>query len=190
MLKSLVVAFSLSAVAGAAAQTARTPVAQPPDMKNFQTAMIAAQAAALRPGDEALGCEALQKEIITTMNDPSIQAYAAKTNAAYAKELAVRDKTKTAMTPQAAAALAAALAPSMAMAGLGGAGLTPGQPVTPEQIQQAMLAQMNQLVVIMPVMMRSQRVTQLAMVKNCTWATGAGLGLYPGGLPPGVAVPR
>ena len=42
---------------------------------------------------------------------------------------------------------------------------------------------MNQLAPIMPTLMRSQRVTQLAMMKNCAWATG-GLGLYPNAVSP------
>jgi len=73
--------------------------------------------------------------------------------------------------------------------------------MTPQQMQQAVAAQqqaavayMNQLAPIMPALMRSQRVTMLAVAKNCTWATG-GLGLYPGAavptaIPPGAVVPR
>jgi len=79
--------------------------------------------------------------------------------------------------------------------------VTPGQPMTPQQMQQAIAAQqqasiayMNQLAPIMPALMRSQRVTMLGMTKNCTWATG-GLSLnpgaaVPGATPPGIAVPR
>jgi hypothetical protein len=191
----LVLALSMSS-SRAAAQTVRTPVAPAPamaDMQKLQTAMMAAQAAAIKPGDEALPCEALQKELVSTMNDPAIQEYATKTNAAYARELE-KQKTKGLTTPEAAAALAAALTPGMTMAGMAPPAIVPGQQITPQQMQQAMVAQqqatvayMNQLAPIMPVLMRSQRVTQLAVVKNCTWATG-GLGLYPG-VAPGV-VPR
>ena len=79
--------------------------------------------------------------------------------------------------------------------------MVPGQPMTPQQMQQAMLAQqqasiayMNQLAPIMPALMRSQRVTSWRMMKNCAWATG-GLGLYPNvavptAIPPGAIVPR
>ena len=200
MLKLLVVAFSLTVAAGAAAngQDVRTPVAPlasvpgQADMMKLQAAMMAAQAAAIKPGDEALPCAALQKELVSTMNDPAIQAYAAKTNAVYAKELAAREK-QGAMTAEYAAAMAAALAPGMAMGGM--LPIAPGQPLTPQQMQQAMLAQqqaaiayMNQLLPIMPALMRSQRVTQLAVMKNCVWATG-GLGLYPGAVPYGAIPP-
>src|SRR5687767_13094084 len=210
MSKSLIVAVSLTLAAGAVthAQNVRTPVAPQvavpaqADMMKFQTAMVAAQAAAVKPGDEALPCEALHKELVSTMTDPAIQAYAAKTNTAYAKELETLQQKKTPMTPEAAATLAAALMPSAGMAGMPPMPqVTPGQTMTPQQMQQMMLAQqqasiayMNQLAPIMPALMRSQRVSMLGVTKNCTWATG-GLGLYPGAavptaIPPGAVVPR
>lgn len=195
MLKSLsVLALSVIASAAMHAQTVRTPVAPSPvvsaqaDMMKWQSAMVAAQAAAVKPGDEALPCEALHKELVSSMNDPAIQAYAAKTDAAYAKELAAREK-KGAMTAEAAAALAASFASGPAMTGLPPMPTVPGQPMTPQQMQQAMLAQqqasiayMNQLAPIMPVLMRSQRVSQLAAMKNCAWMTG-GVGVYHGVTP-------
>jgi hypothetical protein len=211
MSKSLAVVFFLTFAAAIAAhaQNVRQPVAPEPlvpgqaDMMKLQTAMIAAQQAAIKPGDEALPCAALDKELVSTMNSPAIQAYAAKTNAAYAQEIAAQQQKKTPMAPQAAAAMAAALAtPGPGMAGLAAMPpVVPGHAMTPQQMQQAIAAQqqaavayMNQLAPIMPALMRSQRVTMLAVAKNCTWATG-GLGLYPGAavptaIPPGAVVPR
>ncbi len=204
MSKSLA-AFALcvvtSAVAFAQQPTVRTPVAPAPivpgqaDMMKLQMTMMEAQQKAIKPGDEALPCEALQKELVSTMNDPAIQAYAAKTNEAYAKELATQQKKG--MTPDAAAALAAALVPGAGMAGMAAMPqVTPGQQMTPQQMQQMMAAQqqasiayMNQLAPIMPALMRSQRVSMLALTKNCAWATG-GLGLYPGAVIPGAVPPR
>lgn len=207
MLKSMVaLSLSLAVSVIAHAQTVRTPIAPAPiapaqaDMLKLQSAMVAAQAASIKPGDEALPCEALQKELVSTMNDPAIQAYAAKTNEAYAKELAVQQK-KGPMTAASAAALAAALTPGMGMGMAGMPQVPPGQAMTPQQMQQAMVAQqqasiayMNQLAPIMPALMRSQRVTMLAATKNCVWATG-GLGFYPNvtvptAIPPGAVVPR
>jgi hypothetical protein len=208
MSKPLAVALSLTLAVGVAhAQNVRTPVAPQvavpaqADMMKFQTAMVAAQTAAVTPGDEALPCDALQKELVSTMKDPAILAYAAKTNAAYAKQLEAQQQKKTPMAPQAAAAMAAALAPGAAMAGTPMPSVVPGQPMTPQQMQQVIAAQqqasiayMNQLTPIMPALVRSQRVTMLGMTKNCTWATD-GLNLYPGAavpgaVAPGTAVPR
>jgi hypothetical protein len=211
MSKSLAIVFSLTLAAAIAAhaQTVRQPVAPEPlvpgqaDMMKLQTAMIAAQQAAIKPGDDALPCAALDKELVSTMNSPAIQAYAAKTNAAYAQEIAAQQQKKTPMAPQAAAAMAAALAtPGPGMTGLAAMPpVVPGQAMTPQQMQaaiaaqqQATIAYMNQIAPLMPALMRSQRITMLAMTKNCTWATG-GLGLYPGAavptaIPPGAVVPR
>jgi hypothetical protein len=202
MSKSLAIVFSLTFAAAIAAhaQNVRQPLAPEPlvpgqaDMMKLQTAMIAAQQAAIRPGDEALPCAALDKELVSTMNSPAIQAYAARTNPAFASELAA---TKGVMSAATASTLAAALAtPGPAMTGLAAMPpVVPGQAMTPQQMQAAMAAQqqasiayMNQLAPIMPALMRSQRITMLAMTKNCTWATG-GLGLYPGAAVPGAILP-
>ena len=211
MSKSLAIAVSLTLAAAIAAhaQNVRQPVAPEPlvpgqaDMMKLQTAMIAAQQAAIKPGDEALPCAALDKELVSTMNSPAIQAYAARTNPAFASELAAKKGVMSATT---ASTLAAALAtPGPAMTGLAAMPpVVPGQAMTPQQMQQmqqaiaaqqqAAVAYMNQLAPIMPALMRSQRVTMLAVAKNCPWATG-GLGLYPGAtvptaIPPGAVVPR
>src|SRR5262245_17060601 len=172
MTKSLfVLSLTLAATAAAHAQNVRTPVAPTSvaapaqaDMMKMQMAMMDAQQKAIKPGDEALPCEALQRELLATMNDPSIQAYASKTNAAYAKELEAQKKAP--LTANAAATLAAALASSAAPTGPAGMpALAPGQTMTPQQMQQMMAAQqqasiayMNQLAPIMPALMRSQRV--------------------------------
>jgi len=204
MARSLAVALSLSLAAGVAAhaQTVRTPVAPAPvaagqaDMIKLQTAMVAAQAAAVKPGDEALPCEALDKELVSTMTSPAIQAYAAQSNAAFAQQITAQQQKKTPMAAQAAAAMAAALVPAAGMAAMAQMPqVAPGQPMTPQQMQAAMQAQqqasvayMSQLAPIMPALIRSQRVTMLAMAKNCTWATG-GLALSPGAVLPGAVPP-
>ena len=210
MSKSLAVAclLTLALAVAADAQNVRTPVAPQAavpaqaEMIRLQTAMIAAQQAAIKSGDEALPCEALDKELVSTMNSPAIQAYAAQTNPVYAQTLVAQQQKTTPMAPQTAAAMAAALVQGAGMAGMAPMPpVVPGQPVTPQQMQQAIAAQqqasiayMNQLTPLMPALMRSQRVTMLAMTKNCVWASG-GLGLYPGAavpgaITPGAAVPR
>lgn len=142
----------------------------PKEYAEMAAAMQAAQARAMRPGDEALPCAALEKELVASMNDPAIQAHAAKSAAAAQKNVTA-EKSKAPMTPQAAAALAAAL-------GAGG-GLPPGLAARGDLAAQAQAAQklqaeqMKQMVPIMPQIMRSQRVMQLAAVKQCSWMFGA-----------------
>jgi hypothetical protein len=192
---AIIIAATVSSSVYAQARGASAQMQAAAEMQKFQLAMMAAQQAAMKPGDEALPCEALQKELVSTMNNPAVLAYAEKTNAEYAKQMAAQDRK--AMTAEAAAAMAAALSSGVASpAGLPPAALA-GAQMTPQQMQRMMAAQqqasvayMNAMLPIMPALMRSQRVGMLAAMKNCGWATGAGL--YPGVAPGafGGAVPR
>lgn len=167
MVRCFIVSAVIAIACAAHAQTIGTPAAQQAEMMKLQAAMMKAQAAAVRPGDETLGCEALQKEMVASMDDPAIKAYAAKANAAAAKQLAEAEKSQAtgkskAMTPGAAAALADALSPESAFA-------VAAMPTQAQiaQSQQVMMEQMKQLVPLMPILMRSQRLMTLAMAKGC-----------------------
>src|ERR1051325_7572908 len=134
----VVVAALTFAVAGIGAQ------AVPKEYAEMAAAMQAAQLKAMRPGDEALGCPALEKELVASMNDPAIQAVAAKSAAAAQKNATAAEKSKAPMTPQAAAALAASL----------GGGVPPGLATAPglaAQAQAAQKLQAEQMKQMMPV---------------------------------------
>jgi hypothetical protein len=166
IMRSLVIlsvgVFAFSAVAIGAQ-------AVPKEYAEMAAAMQAAQARAVKPGDDALGCPALEKELVASMNDPAIQAYAGKSAAAAQKNATAADKSKPPMSPQAAAALAAAF-------GAGGGlppGLAAGYAAQSQAAQKLQAEQMKQMIPIMPQMMRSQRIIQLAAVKQCAWMFGA-----------------
>ena len=131
----------------------------PKQYQELMTAMVAAQAKAVRPGDEALACPALEKELMATMNDPAIQTYAAKSGALAEKQALAAAKAQGPQAPQAAAALAATL----------GAGL----PGPAAQMAQDQLAHMKVLLPILPQMMRSQQLMALAFAKQCAWIAGS-----------------
>ena len=176
----LAVAALTCAASGVSAQ------AIPKEYAEMAAAMQAAQARAIRPGDEALPCAALEKELVASMNDPAIQAHAAKSAAAAQKNATALEKSKAPMTPQAAAALAAALGAGGGLPpGLAG-GLPPGLAAKGDYAAQAQAAQklqaeqMKQMVPVMPQIMRSQRVMQLAAIKQCSWMFGAGPFAPPG----------
>ena len=181
-----VLAFaSLFAAGAAGAQLPQFAVpGMPRDYQELMTAMAAAQAKAIRPGDQALGCPALEKELVATMNDPAIQAYAAKAGALAQKQAATAEKAQAATSAQAAAALAAALGVGLPGAGgvsaadaIPGGGLL-GQPTLAAQqalVAQAIqdqAAQMKLMLPILPQMMRSQQLMALAFGKQCTWIMG------------------
>src|SRR6266699_2657566 len=74
----------------------------PKEYAEMAAAMQAAQVRAMRPGDEALPCAALEKELVSSMNDPAIQAYAGKSAAAAQKNATAAEKSKAPMAPQTA----------------------------------------------------------------------------------------
>jgi hypothetical protein len=141
---------------------------------NMMAAQAAAEAAAARPGDEALSCEALQTEMQTTMNDPKVQASIASMGASAQTQM---DKMKSA---QAGALAGAATTSALGIAGSfipGLSWLSQGAMMA----QQASIAgQMNEanktraqmmgdITSVMPQLYRGQRVYDLATAKNCAF---------------------
>jgi hypothetical protein len=161
-----VIVIGLFAGSGAA-QVAPPKATQVPVARDYQevaTAMAAAQATAIRPGDEALQCPALERELMATVNDPAMQAYTARAGAAYGFDVAALKKSG--MTPQAAAALSASLAATGAMAPMAPVP-SPVTPPTPAQ-QQAQAAQMlamqQALATGQPLSPQQQQMMQQTMV--------------------------
>jgi hypothetical protein len=168
----------------------------PKEYQELMVAMTAAQARAVRPGDEAMACPAIEKEILATMNDPAIQAYSAKVVAAAEKDAVAAGLPAPgrATSPQAAAALLGVL-------GAGGMpGMMPAVPLGAAQQAQAAqqqaqalqflqdpTAQLKLLMPILPQMMRAQRLIGLAMVRTCPWVFGAAPGTA---VPPFPGIPR
>ena len=170
-----IVAPGLLTLAIASASSAQLPQFSAPGMsreyQELMVAMTAAQAKAIRPGDESMACPAIEKELLTSMNDPAIQAYAEKAGALAQKQALAAAKVQSTAAPQAAAALAAALGGGIAVPGA-----TPGMPaMTAQQIQGAQnpVAQMKLLLPILPQMMRSQQLVALAIGRQCAWIAGA-----------------
>ena len=134
------------------AQSIPTPVpgAVPgPDQQyqRMQTEMQSAQATAYRPGDDALDCDAIVAEIQSTIEDPAYQAYIAESGAAAQRDLALMQN------PYAAAPQSPAQAQLAA-----------------QQRVAAQQAQSERLITLMPLIMRMQRLAELAVIKACDWA--------------------
>ena len=132
-----------------------------PDFKPTATAMWSARKAAIRPGDAAMSCNALEKELVATMSGPAVQEYAKKSAAAAQKEYDSLHTGKAPMTGQKAATIAASLNSVSGFAHLAFA-------------QARFTAnQLHTLTAILPQLMRSQRLIQLAFTKQCPWTTRA-----------------
>jgi len=178
MLKTLV-AFAVFVSAGSIASAQRSPN----DMKAMMAALESAQKTASRPGDAAMNCEALEKELVTTVNDPAIQAFVEKNGAAAQKDYEALKTGTAAMTGQMAASIAASLVPGADFAQIAAAqAQAPFQAAQAAQRVEGRAMQFSELLKILPQLMRGQRVIELAAMKQCAWATGAGLALSAPGL--------
>jgi hypothetical protein len=166
--------------------------AQMQQMQKLQTAMADAQAKAIRPGDSALSCDALQRELQAAALDPAVQTVA-KQNGAVAKEKLDELEKGTAEAKAAAATqIASGMFLGLTSAFVPGAGMLTAAPQQAAARAQAaqyeaqaaknlqdMTAMMERMIVILPQLMRGQRVMELASAKQCAWMMGA--------IPPGVS---
>src|SRR5262245_7547451 len=99
----------LSAVAGLLFTAFLLGVRSPSDVRTMAATVVSAVREATRPSDAALGCAAIEKELVATMSAPAIQGLASKTGAAAQKNFAALQKDGP-MTGQMAATIAASLA--------------------------------------------------------------------------------
>jgi hypothetical protein len=162
-----VLALSLAlAVQPAAAQS-------PEEMyESMNASMAQAEAQASRPGDEALTCDQLQTEMVTTMQDPAVQSAIAANGADAQQQL----DQMNAATGRAQAQIGVSLFMGIASAfipGMGYAQMAAQQAMAVQQQRQAQqnMAQIMQMSermsAIMPNIMRGQRVYQLAQAQQC-----------------------
>jgi hypothetical protein len=149
-----------------------TPAAaqDPSQYANLATAYESAQRDAIRNGDEKLDCPALEQQLIEAVTTPAVLDYIAKSG-----EQAQRDSKQvkpdpTKMTAQAALAAFSSLAPGGAWVGMSAAAAqTQGmQAQTAQNIEQRM-RQANEMVTILPQLLRGQRVIELAQTRKCDW---------------------
>ena len=150
--------------AAALAQVPPTPTV-PPAIADYQDMMVqyeTAQAAAHRPGDEALDCEAIRIELEATVNNPAMQEYVTSSS-----EQAQRDMEYA----QAAMAAAVPGVPATTIPTVPAA-----DPAAAERAA-AHAQQLEQLNAIMPLLMRAQRLSELAALKACDWLSEGGYSL-------------
>ena len=147
---------------------AQTPASTYMDL---QAGIEAAQAAANRPGDSALGCDALEKELVVSVKHPAVESYVAKSGAAAKQQMAAMNAANGRAATQTALTLFGSLVPGGAGFGLAGsAAQAQSQQVEAAQNIQQRVQQAQEMIGIMPQMMRGQRVIELAQARNCEWA--------------------
>jgi hypothetical protein len=165
-MRRLSVLFAL--LGGVAALTsAQTPGTMSGDL---QTALERAQAAALRPGDESLSCEALATELVAVAKDTALQANVAKRGAEAQEKMARLNAMAKEVAAPSALTFFSSIVPGAAWAGQAAAAAQmPAQRAQATRNVQQVMQQAQEMMPIMPQLMRGQRVIELAQARDCAW---------------------
>jgi hypothetical protein len=140
----------------------------------LQSAFAAAQAAAVRPGDEALSCEGLATELVASVKDPAVQSYVAKSGAAAKERLEAMNAAAGTVAAQGAITLFSSIVPGAGWAGHAAAvAQAEAQRAQAARNIQERMQQAQEMMGIMPQLMRGQRVIELAQARNCEWVREA-----------------
>ena len=164
----LVVALLLGASFNVVGQTPSTMTG------DLQSSLAAAEAAAKRPGDESLSCDALQSELVASARDPAVQSFVAKSGAAAQQQVDAMNSAAAGMAAQSAITIMSSVVPGGAWAGYAAnvAQAQAGQAQAARNMQQQM-QQAQEMMTIMPQLMRGQRMMELAQQKECKWLRDA-----------------
>ena len=151
------------------------------DGRQMQAAMEDAQKNAKRPGDDSLTCDALQNELVATVQDPAVQSVMQKQGAWGKEQQEKLDEARAnsggagSTAGQLAAGFIAGFVP-----GFGAARSAAQNAQMHRQMQQAAANQeelqqrMQEMMTIMPQLMRAQRVSELAQRRKCDWIQAPG----------------
>jgi hypothetical protein len=146
--------------------------------ENMMAAQAAAERAAVRPGDEALSCDALQTELATVMKDPAFQAAIASSGAAAQAQM---DQAKAAQAT-AAGLGATSIATGIASSFIPGMGWLAGAAMQAQVAEaqakmpaadRARAQMIGDVTSMLPTMYRGQRIHELATAKKCAFVSQA-----------------
>jgi len=156
-------------VAPASAQTAATIG------RDLEAALASAQAAAVRPGDDSLGCDALERELVAAANDPALHAVVAKHGEAAKQQMEAMKTAQGRAATQAALTVFGSLVPGGDWAVVAAAmAQAPAQRADAAANVQMRMQQAREMMPLMPQLMRGQRVVELAQTRDCAWLRDAG----------------
>lgn len=147
--------------------------AAPPSMPNpveMQKALTDAQAAANRPGDESLTCEALQTELLSVAKNPALQSTVEKAGVEAKEKQAAMEEAARKSSTQSALTLFSSIAPGGGWASMAAATAQAEQGKAQfEANMQQRMQQAQQMMTLLPHLLRGQRVIELAQKRKCEW---------------------
>jgi hypothetical protein len=172
---SVFIALALLAAGAFHAQTASAQATPTPSMdpQAMMKAMEAAQAEASKPGDEKLSCDRLEEQMVAVGQDPALQEHVQAAGLSAQKDQAAMQGAKGQIAMQTIQTVLAATVPGAAMGStMASAAQAPAQQAQTAARLQSRMVQAQQMMAIMPKLLRGQRLIELAMVKKCEWAGG------------------
>ena len=151
------------------------PAQDPSQYQRLAEAMEKAEREAVRPGDDKLDCPALERQLVAQVTAPSFQDFIAKGGRQAEKDIARTRVDPASLTAQAAVTAFASIAPGGGWMGLAAAtGQVAGAQAEAAQNIQQRMQLANEMVTILPQLMRGQRVIELAQARRCDWAPAEG----------------
>lgn len=151
----------------------------PGGMQDYE-AMEKAQAEADRSGDERLNCSQLQQQLAAVAQDPAFLAHVKAAGIAAEKDMAQMEVAKDEIAAKTAATVIASMSPAAAMGHMAASAAENQAKVAQGAARmQSRMADAQQMMTFMPMLMRGQRLMELAMLSKCEWVTGLGMGAPP-----------
>jgi hypothetical protein len=148
----------------------------PQDYQSMMKSMERAQAEANQPGDQQLTCTQLQEQIVVIAQDPAFVAHVKAAGIAAQQDMAQMQVPQGEIAAKSAATMIASTVPGAAMGHMA-AGVADNQAKIAQGAErvQARMAQGQQMMALMPKLMRGQRLIELGTARKCEWATEVGV---------------
>lgn len=150
------------------------------DYQAMMKSMEKAQAEANQPGDERLSCDQLQQQVVGIAQDPAFVAHVKAAGIAAEKDMAQMQVAQSEIAAKSAATIVASMVPGAAMGHMmANAAENQAKVAQGAARVQARMDQGQQMMALMPKLMRAQRLVELATVRRCEWAVGISAGVPP-----------
>jgi hypothetical protein len=156
------------------------PPGGPQDYQAMMQAMEKAQAEASQPGDERLTCDKLQEQLVAIAQDPAFVAHVKAAGIEARKDMAQMQAAQGEIAAKSAATVIASMVPGAALGHMvASAAENQAKAAQGAARVQSRMAEGQQMMALMPKLMRGQRLLELAMARKCDWATGPAMGGVP-----------
>jgi hypothetical protein len=149
-----------------------------PEYQEMMKAIGAAQAEANQPGDEKLTCEELEQQVVAVAQDPAFQAQVKAGGAAAEQEMAAIQAAEGEIAAKSVATAIASTVPGASMGHMmANAAENQAKAAQGAAHVQARMLMGQELMTLMPKILRGERLLQLAAARKCKFASSLNTGI-------------